>query len=113
MKQVFTKANKRSPEPRPTEFAVNVIHNKKITVYKNGEECRSFELGDIAEYDSFNLRYTGQISRITEKGVQITAYPGSRNERRYNLDLYRFCWRNYDFDAAKTHAHNMNEMMYI
>lgn len=111
---VYTKASKwNQNQPKATEYSVSLERNKSITIYRNGQECTSFNLGDSAEYGSYNLKYTGPITKITDKTVQITAYPGTGSERRHNLSLYEFCYRNYDFNAEKVAQHNWNEMMYI
>ena len=73
----------------------------------------TLRVGDEAEYDSYNLSYTGTITKITEKCVTIVAYPGSRMARTHRLDLNAFCWRNWDFDAAATAKRNSEEMMYL
>lgn len=73
----------------------------------------TLRVGDEAEYDSYNLSYTGTITKITEKAVTIVAYPGSRMARTHRLDLNAFCWRNFDFNAAATAKRNSEEMMYI
>jgi hypothetical protein len=73
----------------------------------------TLRLGDEAEYDSYNLSYTGKITKITEKCVTIVAYPGSRNAKTHRLDLNAFCWRNWDFDAVDTARKNSDTMNYI
>jgi hypothetical protein len=45
--------------------------------------------------------------------VQVTAYPNTRGERKHNLDLNTFCWRNEKFSAEKAAKHNQEEMYYI
>jgi hypothetical protein len=104
------------PEKDPVsgQFRYNAIVAKdKIRLWGyRGEDqyIRDFEVGDEAEYDSYNLRYTGTIVKITEKCVTIeTAAP--RFVKR--LDLYTFAWRNYNFDAAKTAAKNAETLMHI
>jgi hypothetical protein len=112
--QVYTKASKwNNNQPKATEFAVNIERNKSITIFRNGQEGSSFVLGAEAEYDSYNLKYTGTITKITDKLVQITAYPGTQNERRRNLNLHEFCYRNHDFNAEKVAKHNAYESMFI
>ena len=96
-----------------TEYQVEIMPNKSISVFKNGELCNTFALGDEAEYDSYNLSYTGEITKITAKQVTIVAYKGTGCEKTKRLDLYTFCWRNYDFDAAETAAKNFDTMQYI
>lgn len=112
MIQVQTKARKHSPS-RETKYQVEIVRNSSINIFVNGKLANSFALGDEAEYGSYNLIYTGRITKITDKIVQVTAYPGSSIERRHNLSLYEFCWRNEGFDAVKVAHHNHTEMYYI
>lgn len=84
------------------------------SVRLHGERCgaaysRSFAVGDIAEYDSYNLSYTGTIVSITEK--TITIQPRSGKVRK--LSLHTFSWRNNDFDAAETFRSNSEIMQSI
>lgn len=71
---------------------------------------RTFALGDIAEYDSYNLSYMGEIVSITAKNVIIQPGHGRPKKR---LSLYQFSWRNKKFDAAAAQAANAEEMNYI
>lgn len=109
---VQTKARKHYPS-RDTEYQVDLERNHSVIIYKNGQVSNSFKMGDEAEYGSYNLIYTGKITRITPKAIQITAYPGTSSERRHNLSLNEFCWRNYNFNAERVAAHNINELYYI
>ena len=72
-----------------------------------------FQVGDEAEYGSYNLIYTGKITKITDKCVTIVAYYGSSIAKTHRLDLSEFCCRNFGFNAEKIMNHNHNEMMYI
>lgn len=110
--KVFTKARKHYPAVE-TKYSVDIERNKSITIQVDGVEVNHFNLGDEAEYGSYNLIYTGPITKITDKMVQITAYPGTNNERRHNLDLNTFCWRNERFNATEAAKHNSEEMYYI
>lgn len=132
---VMTKERKRMGVTYPateTEYAVEFVRTgKKITgikIYRHGELKNTFKVGDEAEYDSYNLRYTGTIEAITEKGVTIWTGKVRRNGGLYmgpstvtegckkhivRLDLNAFCWRNYDFDAVKVAAENHETMMHI
>lgn len=58
-----------------------------------------FRVGDWAEYDSYNLSYTGRIVAIGAKTVTIESYPGTANARKHRLSIYKFNWRNWNFDA--------------
>ncbi len=89
-----------------------------ITVYVDvhgvTKQGSSFVVGDIAEYDSYNLSYTGEITKITDKCVTIVAYKGHRGmEKTHRLNLDTFCWRNHNFDAAETARQNAETSMYI
>lgn len=80
--------------------------NKKVvTLYEN-----KFEVGSEAEYDSFNLSYTGTIVSITDKTVTIQTPHGEKKRR---LKIYTFQWRNWNFDAEETSRKNSEAMMYI
>jgi len=71
----------------------------------------TFKVGDEAEYDSYNLSYTGTIVSIGAKTVTIaTGDTGSRTRR---LKLAEFSWRNQRFDAAETARKNAIEMQCI
>jgi len=73
-----------------------------------------FKVGDIATYDSWNLIYTGEIVKITDKAVHIVKNKGHKyNEKTMRLDLYQFASQNWDFDADKAAKHNSEEMMYL
>lgn len=110
--QVFTKNRKHYPAVA-TKYTVDIEHNKSIIILVDGVQVNHFNLGDEAEYGSYNLIYTGPITKITDKTIQITAYPNTRYEKRHNLDLNTFCWRNERFNLAKVNKHNMEESYYI
>jgi len=69
-----------------------------------------FEVGSEAEYDSFNLSYTGTIVSITDKTVTIQPPYGDKKKR---LKIATFQWRNWNFDAEETSRKNSETMMYI
>jgi len=118
--RVMTKARTRHGRVYPavaTEYSV-FVGKGNIQIYKDDNmmkdiPCRYFEVGDEAEYDSYNLHYTGTITKITDKCVTIESWPGTRYAETHRLDLNTFCWRNYKFNAAKTAAYNAEESMYI
>lgn len=109
---VTTKASKRRPSVE-TKYSVEFERNKFIYINVDGVRTNMFMIGDTAEYNSWNLIYTGKITKITDKTVQITAYTGTQNERRHNLSLHEFCWRNEKFNLEKVMKHNQEEMYYI
>ena len=110
--KVFTKARKHYPAVE-TKYSVEIERNLSIAIFIDKIQVNKFQIGDEAEYGSYNLIYTGPITKITDKMVQVTAYPGTRNERKHNLSLDTFCWRNERFDAEKVAKHNQEEMYYI
>jgi hypothetical protein len=94
-----------------------IVPGKSITLY--GFETNSFtphsyetsfEIGDSAEYNSYNLSYVGIITSITAKTVTIVAYHGTSSATTYRLSLERFEWRNREFDAEKTAKRNSEWM---
>lgn len=107
-----------------TSFAA-ITPGRSIVLFgaRNGKAYRKrFEIGDIAEYDSYNLSYTGPIRAISVKRISIgTGW--SRNgssrvtpgdpEKLKSLDIHAFDWRNYDFDAEATAVRNHETMMHI
>ena len=97
------------------DLNAEIVKGKTIRIY--GTYCKSpfdktFQLGDYAEYDSFNLSYYGEIANITEKCVTIVERYG-RYRKTHRLDLYTFIWRNRAFDLAKIEARNADTMQYI
>ena len=110
--KVFSKARKHYPSFE-TKYSVNINRNESIQILVNGGIVNQFKLGDTATYNSYNLIYMGIITKITDKVVQITAYPGSRSERRHNLDLYTFCWRNEKFNVVEATIQNGEAMYYL
>lgn len=120
--EVLSKARKHSPA-RPTGFYVDCKGVSKsgygsIEIFKDTPAGitagSSFSISDIAEYDSYNLSYTGEITKITDKCVTIVAYKGHKGmEATHRLDINSFCWRNFKFNAAETAARNAETSMYI
>jgi hypothetical protein len=114
--QVLSKA-RRNALPLPTDYYVTFGKPVKggfadITVFRDRKSGISagtkLAVGELAEYDSYNLSYTGKITKITEKCVTIVSYGTT-----HRLDLSSFCWRNWDFNAAETAARNAETSMYI
>jgi len=114
-------------QPKETASAIadgnthhaDVIPGKSIRIFgvyrnhTNGPQNydRTFNIGDWAEYDSYNLNYTGKIVAIGKNFVTIDASDTGRSCKR--LDLHTFSWRNWDFDLKKIAEHNFNEMQCI
>lgn len=88
-------------------------HYVEIHVMKGNEltGVRRFVTGDEAEYDSFNLSYTGKILSITAKSATFSTTPGSRRTRRIKWD--EFATRNWDFDAERVKKENLERMLYL
>lgn len=89
-------------------YRVRVAAKDFIEVQREGHVPVEFKIGDIAAYDSYNLRYTGIIRSITEKTVTIEAYPNTQSSRNHRLKLLEFCCRNYDFNAQRVANDNSN-----
>lgn len=71
----------------------------------------AFRVGDVAEYDSYNLRYLGVITNITEKNVTIDKGRGYSTKAR--LKHEQFGWRNKGFDLDKVRKENWETSMRI
>jgi hypothetical protein len=70
---------------------------------------RTFAVGDQAEFDSYNLSYYGPIVGIGR--ATVTVQKGyTRTHDRARLDLYRFAWRNWNFDVNRVARENAAEM---
>jgi hypothetical protein len=86
----------------------------EVHTYKNDQlvSVRSFKVGDHAEYDSFNLKYTGPIMGITAKSVIVRkgSYQDAKTKR---MKFEEFAWRNWDFDLEKVSRENWETSMYI
>ena len=83
-------------------ITVHTIHwDGKVTVF-------DYRIGDMAEYDSYNLHYFGPIKSITEKTVTIEMI-GGKNKR---LKIADFAWRNSK-SVAEKQSRNSDTMMYI
>jgi hypothetical protein len=106
----------RYPGQKTGMFAqIGTLEGRKFIhltgTYSNRVVDIKFFEGDEAEYDSFNLRYTGKITKITEKCVTILPRYGSGRSKR--LDLNTFAWRNHDFDAERVAQQNAETSQYI
>jgi hypothetical protein len=118
MMRVMTKATKRKGAVYPataSEYIVDLVKGKSVKIFKvprEGvlEEGASFRVGDEAEYDSYNLHYTGIIDSISEKTITIVK---TRGAVKHRLNLYEFCWRNFRFDAGRVRAENRETGQYI
>lgn len=66
---------------------------------------KTYRIGDVAEYDSYNLSYFGRIVAIGAKSVTIEAH-GSKSR----LDIAQFSWRNRLFDVKEESRKNSEWM---
>ncbi len=131
LQTVFTKAHHQYGQSYPSkasEYQAEIVPGKSIRIVatvkrvdpKNYMSCidvkfdNTFNMGDEAEYDSYNLIYTGKIIKITNNQVWIQEhYKFDPNGKVHHLDLYTFCRRNYKFNMHEAFEHNCNEMQYI
>jgi hypothetical protein len=105
---------------KPTGYYVQIEgkgHRATIQIFYTDHDGqvkrgRKFFVGDVAEWGSYNISYTGKILAITENTVTISHHE-SRPElgQKHRLKLHQFCWRNKTFDFAATQESNRIEMM--
>lgn len=97
-------------------YEVRVLKGVSISIARKDSKTgavtqpRVFSLGDMAEYDSYNLSYYAPIVSITEKTVSIGPNLFGSNKR---LTLEQFCYRNFDFDLERTKRENSETMHHI
>lgn len=107
---VYTKARKASA-PVATNYFADIKPGVSITVKKGADGIpNTFKIGDMAEYDSYNLSYFGAILAITGKTVSIREKYGNKVHR---LDLEKFCWRNHNFNLGEKIKENNTTSHYI
>ena len=82
---------------------------------ENGElvNVKIFRPGDVAEYDSYNLKYLAPIKAITAKNVIFDMSDRCNRAGTKRLKMESFAWRNHDFDAAEVAAQNAVTSLYI
>ena len=66
---------------------------------------KTFAIGDLVAYDSYNMVYTAPLTKVTAKTATVTKENWGRTENK-RLDLYTFIWYNWDFDLLQTRAQN-------
>ena len=95
------------------KYRTTLVPQKYVTIERidGGTviSVKRFEVGDIVEYDSFNLSYTGTITNITAKCIIVKT--GSFGGETCRIKTCRmkpetFAWRNWNFDASATAAKN-------
>lgn len=115
MKQVMHRATKRHGQvspATPSRYMYEIVENGEAIIIKDGDKTNKFYVGDMAEYGSYNLSYFGPITKITDKAVTIEERFGQQ-KTVHRLDLYKFCWRNIDFNLSQKAAQNAETSMYI
>lgn len=97
---------------RNTTYRVFVTPGQRVEIHThehgNLVNVRVFQVGDQAEYDSYNLSYYAPIKKITKKNAIFEVYG-----RRKMVKWETFAWRNYDFNLNKARENNSETMNYI
>lgn len=97
-----------------TKYQVSITKGQAITVRAEspytGVTCFTYQIGDWAEYDSYNLHYFGEIVSITEKTVTIKKHLNEKNRR---LKIQEFAWRNGTKSITQKQLANQDTMNYI
>ena len=104
---------------RPHEsYTLFVQPGEKVEVHTHNREgelvgIKVFCVGDVAEYDSCNLKYTAPIKSITAKNVIFDTGSKFNRKETKRLSFDTFAWRNHDFDAVEVARENAVTSMYI
>ena len=97
---------------RSTTYRLYVQPGERVEIHTytndNLTNVRVFVVGDVAEYDSYNLSYTGRIEKITKKNAIF-----NMGHKRKMLKWTEFAWRNWDFNEAVIRERNNEMMLYI
>ncbi len=100
-------------EAVPGEYVIIRRYDVRNGVAEYVGESR-FEIGDYAEYDSYNLSYYGPVKSISAKGVVINERHESNGKvRSHRLNWDKFSWRNWGFSEQSARASNSEAMQYI
>jgi hypothetical protein len=102
-------------------FKVTIVPGVSITVSEpHTGRTKTYKMGDMAEYDSYNLSYYGPIVGISDKRVRIVCrfdYPNyvkdTSSAKVHSLSLEKFCWRAIGFDLGDACANNAVTSHYI
>lgn len=96
-----------------TFVTVTKTHIRLQSLMKDGRAYDvSFAIGDLAEYDSFNLRYLAPIKSFSIKSV-VFHTPDHRGGKTRRLKLADFVMRNYNFNVTEIEAHNDEVSLHI
>ena len=97
-----------------TLYRVYVSPGETVEIHTHRNDAlvhvTTFRVGDPAEYDSFNLKYIGEIKSISPKTITIQPRADRRSRR---LKLETFAWRNANFDLERITQENRETMNYI
>lgn len=97
-----------------TTYKYTVTPKKSITIQKirdgQVQDIYHYQVGDIAEYDSYNLHYFGTIESIGAKTVTIQP---RYSEKKRRLGFDTFAWRNGNQSIDSKFDANQDTMMYI
>jgi hypothetical protein len=117
IQNIQPKAYKRSgitynPTESMNDYHAEIKPGREIRIFGtyrnhiNGAQQfdKTFKVGDVAEYGSYNLVYTGEIVSIGKKTISI-----HHHGEVSRLSLYEFSWRNWDFNIEKINKHNIEE----
>lgn len=93
--------------------------NKSITIYGtqtnhisgHKDFYKTFKIGEMAEYDSFNLHYLGKIEKIGPNSITINA--SRTGDKTKRLDIYEFIWHNWNFELERINNYNAEERQCI
>jgi len=96
------------------KFRTTIVPQKYVIVERINDgivvSAKRFDIGDIVEYDSHNLSYTGPIKKITSKNIIVETWPGSPTRRMIPA---HFAWRNWNFDFNAYRAQHEAAGYYI
>jgi hypothetical protein len=104
---------------RPHEsYIVYVTPGKRVEVHTHNRggdlvNVKVFHVGDVAEYDSYNLSYTAPIKSITAKNIIFDTGSQFNRKETKRLNFDSFAWRNHDFDLHETAMRNAEVSTYI
>jgi len=112
----WTKFGQRHTGETMVGHHVDVVPGKSIrlhgveTNHVNGPVSydRTFVVGDVVEYDSYNMSYTGRILSIGRSTVTVDA--SCTGDKKCRLDLANFSWRNRLLNLVKIYRENSEWM---
>jgi hypothetical protein len=88
----------------------DVVPGASIRIYGNvGKRAYdlTFKVGDTAVCGSYNLIYTGEITKIGPKTVTIVEHKGHPLETTHRLKFAEFSWRNDNYDTKRIAEQNL------